>query len=72
MFSGDARWRLVVGFTAAIGGSFLAGCCGGPFGADDVGGGCAACAEARAAESDCAVTDAGSDASDSMAGASSK
>ncbi len=73
MLSGQARWRLVVGLTAAIGGSFLAGCCGGPFSANDDGGGCMACADPAPSHDDCDERDASTDASsDAAAGANGR
>ncbi len=79
----NVRWRLTIGVTAAIGGSFLAGCCGGPFSADGDKGGCTACMEepltkakadanANAADSGCgrAPESGDPDASISEAGAS--
>src|SRR5687768_6132095 len=73
MLGASARWRMVVEITAAVGASFLAGCSGGPFSADD-GGGCMACADptpaAGADDPDCVEPDAGDDAM-SAAGAGS-
>lgn len=46
MLEKHLRWRLAVGLAMVIGGSFVAGCCGG---IGDNGGGCTACAQAKAA-----------------------
>jgi hypothetical protein len=68
MLSAQGRQSMVIGITAMIAASFIAGCCAGPFGADREGG-CSACAE-PAADSDCAESDAGDDSDGSVAGAS--
>jgi len=55
MTSFDVRFRLGIGIAAVFAGSLIAGCCGGPFGAE---GGCTR----DCADDDCVPADAGSDA----------
>jgi hypothetical protein len=59
MLSETARWRMLLGVTIALAGSFIAGCCGGPFSASGDGG-CMNCSEATAsADPGCDQMDAG-------------
>ncbi len=76
MLGKHSRWRFAIGLAMIVGGSFVAGCCGGP--GNSGGGGCALCAARAAlgndeagadasAEPGCAQIDAGSDANASDA-----
>ena len=74
MLGKRVKWKLVLALAMAVGGSFVAGCCGGP---GNHGGGCAACAEAKAAmgakeggtDATCGQIDAGPDADAGDSGA---
>jgi hypothetical protein len=63
------KWRFVLGLAMIVGGSFVAGCCGGP--GNSGGGGCALCSARAALSGDEAGADAGADPGCAQADASS-